>query len=72
MSDWAYQSTVVEGLRQFFRGRKLTVRHLVRGHWRHQYHPSDGSRRPRYIAPYIKGPKGAPLRATEHVMVWRR
>lgn len=52
--------------------RHLSVRFLVRGHWRQQYHPSDRSRRPRFIAPYIKGPEGAPLQATEHVMVWRR
>lgn len=53
-------------------GRRLTVRHMVRGHWRQQYHPSDRSRRPRWIASYLKGPADAPLRLTTPVMVWRR
>lgn len=53
-------------------GRHLTVRHVVRGHWRRQYHPSDGSHRPTWIDSYIKGPEGAPLRLTEPVLVWRR
>lgn len=53
-------------------GRHLTVRHVVRGHWRQQYHPSDGSHRPRWIASYVKGPEGAPLHLSQPVMVWRR
>ena len=53
-------------------GRRLSVRHLVRGHWRQQYHPSDGTRRPKFIAPYIKGDPSLPLHLTDHVMVWRR
>ncbi|MDK9354267.1 hypothetical protein FAM22020_001958 [Propionibacterium freudenreichii] len=54
-------------------GHKLTVRFMVRGHWTHQVHgPKRGLRKLIFIAPYLKGPEGAPLRATEKVMVWRR
>ncbi len=53
-------------------GRHLTVRHVVRGHWRQQYHPSDHSHRPKWIPSYLKGPEGAPLHLTQQVMVWRR
>lgn len=52
--------------------RHLTVRHVVRGHWRQQYYSSDESHRPRWIESYIKGPEGAPLHLTEKVLVWRR
>ena len=52
-------------------GRRLTVRHLVRGHWRNQPHGTGRSQRRRqYIEPYIKGPEGAPL-ITETIRVWR-
>ena len=55
-------------------GRKLAVRHLVRGHWTNQPHgPQRSQRRLQWIAPYIKGPSGAPLKTSEdRVMVWRR
>lgn len=54
-------------------GRKLTVRHYVRGHWTHQAHgPNHSLRRLQWIAPYIKGPHDAPLQDTDRVMVWRR
>ena len=53
--------------------RVYTRRWIVRGHWTHQaYGPGRESRRLQYIEPYIKGPEGAPLVATEKVMVWRR
>lgn len=41
---------------------ELTVQFVVRMHWRHHYYPSDGSHRPILIAPYVKGPEGAPLK----------
>lgn len=54
-------------------GRKLTVRHLVRGHWTHQPHgPGRQKRRLQWIDPYIKGPSNAPLAKTETVYQWRR
>lgn len=34
---------------------------LVRGHWRQQYYRSDGTHRPLWIAPYVKGPSDKPL-----------
>lgn len=53
-------------------GRRVyRVRWPVKGHWRSQpYGPARAYRRPTYIAPYIKGPEGAPLRsgATVHVL----
>lgn len=39
-----------------------SCRWMVRGHWRKQYHPSDGSRRLRWVDPYVKGPEGLPLK----------
>lgn len=36
-------------------------RFLVRGFWRNQWYPSIQDHRPKYIAPFIKGPPDAPL-----------
>lgn len=54
-------------------GRKLTVRHVVRGHWRNQaYGQHRAQRKLTFIAPYIKGPEGAPLKTTsQRVYRWR-
>lgn len=52
-------------------GRTYRVRWPVEGHWRNQaYGPQRAYRRPTWIAPYIKGPEGAPMRkgATVHVL----
>ena len=54
-------------------GRRLTTRHVVRGHWTHQpYGPGRKLRRLQWIAPFIRGPEGAPFVATDTVNVWRR
>lgn len=54
-------------------GRRLTTRHIVRGHWTHQpFGHERAQRRLQWIAPYVRGPEGAPLVQTEKVMVWRR
>lgn len=54
-------------------GRVYRHRWIVRGHWTHQPHgPGQSLRKLVYRAPYVKGPEGAPLLATEKVMVWRR
>ncbi len=54
-------------------GRQLTTRHIVRGHWTHQpFGHERARRRLQWIAPYVRGPEGAPLVQTEKVMVWRR
>jgi hypothetical protein len=46
---------------------------LVRGHWRQQYHPSNGERRPKFIAPYLKGPDDKPLKTpAERVFMVKR
>lgn len=38
------------------------VRWFVRGHWRRQWHPSLQAHKPLWIAPYIKGPEGLPIK----------
>lgn len=52
----------------------LTVRFLVRGHWRNQAcGPRQSLRRPTWVAPYIKGPETAPIKTPKPtVKVWRR
>lgn len=42
--------------------RSWDFRWLVRGHWRNQFHPGDGSHKPKFILPYVKGPDDKPLR----------
>lgn len=43
--------------------RSLSVRFMVKGHWRNQaYGPKRGLRRMMYISPFVKGPDGAPLK----------
>jgi hypothetical protein len=36
------------------------VKWLVAGHWRRQYCPASKPHKPRYIAPYVKGPQDKP------------
>ncbi len=51
-------------------GSTPSVRFLVSGHWRNQSHgPNHSLRRPTWIAPYTKGPDGAPLRVRQTVRV---
>lgn len=51
----------------------LSVRFMVRGHWRNQACGEKlGQHRPVYVAPYLKGPEDAPLKSSETVFVWRR
>lgn len=45
---------------------------VVRGHWRQQWYPSARVHRPRWIAPYVKGPADKPLRQARRVFVVRR
>lgn len=52
--------------------RQYRHRWWVGGHWRQQAcGPNHADRRPKWIAPYVKGPDGAPLK-TDRVHVWRR
>lgn len=54
-------------------GRRLTTRHVVRGHWTHQPHgPGRQLRRLQWIASYTRGPEGAPLVERDAVYIWRR
>lgn len=43
--------------------RSYSVRWLVAGHWRNQWHPHLGEHRRRWIAPYAKGPLDKPFKA---------
>jgi hypothetical protein len=36
---------------------------VVSGHWRRQYYRRTDTHKPRYIAPYVKGPEDKPLKA---------
>lgn len=42
--------------------RDYHVQWIVRGHWRQQWYPSLGRHQPKWIAPYVKGPEGKPLK----------
>jgi hypothetical protein len=49
--------------------RRVGVRFMVRGHWKRQaYGPKRGLRRQIYVAPFMKGPDGAPLKVTTPVV----
>lgn len=52
-------------------GRHVTVRSLVRGHWKRAYRPSVQDHRLVYVAPHIRGPEGAPLLGGEKVLLAR-
>jgi hypothetical protein len=45
---------------------------IVDGHWRQQWYPSLNAHRPRWIAPYVKGPEDKPLVVKEKVFAWIR
>lgn len=54
-------------------GRVYTHRWVVNGHWRQQRSGAGLSVvSPVWIPSYVKGPRGAPLKLKERVMVWRR
>lgn len=42
--------------------RNWTCQWIVSGHWRNQYHPSDGRHEQKYIIAYPKGPRDKPLK----------
>ena len=53
--------------------RRLTSRHVVRGHWTHQPHGKGRAlRRLQWVDDYIRGPQDAPLSTRVHVWAWRR
>ena len=49
--------------------REWRHRWVVRGHWRNQWYPSLADHRPKWIAPYLKGPADAPLLGGDKVTV---
>lgn len=50
-------------------GWKVSVRFMVRGHWKNQaYGPQRSLRKKLYISPFIKGPDGAPFKADPEVV----
>ena len=50
-------------------GREWRHRWVVRGHWRNHWYPSLNDHRPKWIAPYLKGPGDAPLIGGDKVYV---
>jgi hypothetical protein len=50
-------------------GRDWQHRWVVRGHWRNHWYPKMQDHRPKWIAPYLKGPDGAPLIGGDKVTV---
>lgn len=50
-------------------GRDWQHRWVVRGHWRNHWYPKLADHRPKWIAPYLKGPDGAPLLGGDKVTV---
>lgn len=51
--------------------REFHVQWLVRGHWRQQAHgPGRSLRKPKWIAPHVKGPDDKPFIGGEKVNVW--
>ena len=51
-------------------GRTLSVQFIVRGHW-HTYHTRNGPVQ-RWVMPFVKGPEGAPFKATDRVFEFVR
>ena len=52
--------------------RRLTSRHVVRGHWTHQPHGKGRAlRRLQWVDDYVRGPQDAPLHTRAHVWAWR-
>ena len=47
-------------------------RFIVGGHWRNQWYPSARTHRQIWIAPYEKGPEGAPLIIKPRAYAWTR
>jgi len=45
-----------------------SCRWIVNGHWRNQYHPSNGEHELQYILPHVKGPADKPLRIPSHTV----
>lgn len=52
--------------------REFSHRWIVQGHWRNQaYGEGRALRRPKWIAPYVKGPEDKPLVVRETVNLWK-
>lgn len=49
--------------------RQYRHRWIVRGHWRNHWYPAKEVHRPKWIAPYLKGPQDAPLLGGDRVTV---
>lgn len=64
-----HEHAAVETAEQAAERRKISVRFMVRGHWKRQaYGPARSLRRQIYIAPFMKGPDGAPLKVPTPVV----
>jgi hypothetical protein len=54
------------------RGREYSHRFIVNAFWRRQWYPSEQRHKPKWIAPYVKGPKNKPLVIKDTAYLWRR
>lgn len=54
------------------RGREYSHRFIVNAFWRRQWYPSEQRHKPKWIAPYVKGPKNKPLIIKDTAYLWRR
>lgn len=54
------------------RGREYSHRFIVNAFWRRQWYPSEQRHKPKWIAPYVKGPKDKPLVIKDTAYLWRR
>lgn len=50
-------------------GIEREFRWWVRGHWRAQWYPSRGSHEMIWVAPYLKGEEGKPVRESMHAVI---
>src|SRR4029077_12429361 len=54
------------------RGREYSHRFIVNAFWRRQWYPSEQRHKPKWIAPFVKGPKDKPLVIKDTAYLWRR
>ena len=50
-------------------GNWYTHRFVVRGHWRHQWYPSEGIHKWKWIGAFVKGPEGTPITEATRLFV---
>ena len=51
---------------------RYSCQFTVRGHWRNQWYARSGTHAPKFIEPFIKGPKDAPFKEVARVYAVER